>query len=216
MIRDRRRLAVLLSLTACAIVIGVAAFAAFINYTSGRVAYLSMVEARIGLVAARVAGVVERALSLGVPLEGQTTLPRVMTEEAESDPLIRTINLRAADGTLLWESAPAPARASGLDAPIEVVPIVSDAGVGVGDLVVEADAAAVANVLEGHWRAVVAGALATGAVGGLLSVLVVLVLLRRGDESPPDAALRGRIDADHVWAERRLGYARLPEEEPHG
>jgi hypothetical protein len=215
MMRDRRRLAVLLSLTACAIVIGVAAFAAFINYTSGRVAYLSMVEARLDLVAARVAGVVERALSLGVPLEGQTSLPRVMTEEAESDALIRTIRLGTADGRVLWESEGTPPPASGLEVPVQVVPIVSDAGVGVGELVVEADGATVAAVLEGHWRAVVTVAVATGAVGGLLSVLAVLLLLRRGEEAPADHALRTRIDADHAWAERRLGYARLPEDEPH-
>ncbi|MBJ3776343.1 cache domain-containing protein [Acuticoccus mangrovi] len=94
-------LVVLFPLLAASLALG-----AYLNYASVRNSYIEMVGTRMQTVARRVASDAQVALSMGMPLAGQNALERLLTREAAADPMIRSVDVVAADGTVLFSSDP--------------------------------------------------------------------------------------------------------------
>lgn len=95
-------LAVLVPLLAAALGLG-----AYLNFASVRTSYLGLVGERMEAVSRRIAADAHTALSLGLPLGGQTALERTLAREKEADPGIGAIDVTGSSGTILFSTDPA-------------------------------------------------------------------------------------------------------------
>ncbi|MFS8035422.1 hypothetical protein ACI7BZ_00400 [Xanthobacter sp. AM11] len=174
------------------------AFGAYFSYVTLLNAHRSIIEARFGIAATRVAEVAEMADSLGIRLPAQATLVTMLEREARSEPAITSIDLVDERGSVLFSSSPGRAGTSegalrrGLSRPIR-----NDLGATIGQVVVRYDPqilAAGAQVLGADLTRI---ALPTLVAAGVATVLVGLLLaagLRRAvrraaqpDSWPPAA-----------------------------
>lgn len=101
-----RRLAFVLMVALTPVVLAAVALGAYLNYGSIRQSYLDMVGARLETVARRISADAEAALSIGIPLAGQETLPRVLQREREADSILLSIDVTDTLGVVLYSSDP--------------------------------------------------------------------------------------------------------------
>lgn len=99
-----RRLAFVLMVALTPVVLAAVALGAYLNYGSIRQSYFDMVGDRLETVARRVANDSEAALSIGIPLAGQATLPRLLQREREADQTLASIDVVDASNTVLYSS----------------------------------------------------------------------------------------------------------------
>lgn len=101
-----RRLAFVLMVALTPVVLAAVALGAYLNYGSIRQSYLDMVGARLETVARRIGSDAEAALSIGIPLAGQATLPRILQREREADSILLSIDVTDVSGAILHSSDP--------------------------------------------------------------------------------------------------------------
>ncbi|MGX1308547.1 hypothetical protein AB7M35_003305 [Amorphus suaedae] len=101
-----RRLAFVLMVALTPVVLAAVALGAYLNYGSIRQSYLDMVGSRLETVARRIGSDAEAALSIGIPLAGQATLPRLLQREREADPILLSIDVTDTSGAILYSSDP--------------------------------------------------------------------------------------------------------------
>jgi hypothetical protein len=88
------------------VVLAAVALGAYLNYGSIRQSYLDMVGARLETVARRIGSDAEAALSIGIPLAGQATLPRLLQRERDADSILMSIDVTDTSGAVLYSSDP--------------------------------------------------------------------------------------------------------------
>lgn len=96
--------AAILMLVLSPVLLAALALGAYLNYGSLRRSYEDMIGSRMETVAARIASDAETALSLGLPLAGQTTLPHLLVREEETDPVLLSIDVVEPSGKILFSS----------------------------------------------------------------------------------------------------------------
>ncbi|MGX1099742.1 hypothetical protein [Amorphus sp. MBR-141] len=101
-----RRLAFVLMVALTPVVLAAVALGAYLNYGSIRQSYLDMVGARLETVARRIGSDAEAALSIGIPLAGQATLPRLLQREREADSILLSIDVTDTSDAILYSSDP--------------------------------------------------------------------------------------------------------------
>ncbi|MFG1282817.1 hypothetical protein [Xanthobacter autotrophicus] len=82
------------------------AFGAYFSYVTLLNAHRSVIEARFGIAAERVADVAEQAASLGIALPAQSTLTSLLDRESRVEPAIRSMDLADERGIVLFSSDP--------------------------------------------------------------------------------------------------------------
>lgn len=92
-------LSAMLPLLAAALCLG-----AYLNFASVRTNYLELVSDRLETVARWIAGDAHTALSLGLPLGGQTALERTLEREKAADPGIGIIDVVGSTGAILFST----------------------------------------------------------------------------------------------------------------
>lgn len=183
---------------------------AYLNFASVRAHYLELVSDRLETVARRVAADAQMALSLGLPLGGQTALDRTLLREAEADPGIAAIDVVGSTGAILFSTDLA-----NVGSQFEAVPddplarealIASGFGTVEGAVVAHASAEEVRATLDTLFgevlrAAVIIFALGVGAIGVLVAVSVRAMGRRVSALSPTahgrmvPAETAGTIDA---------------------
>lgn len=211
-------LSALLPLVAAALCLG-----AYLNYASVRTNYLELVGDRLEAAARRIASDAHTALSLGLPLAGQTTLARSLEREKAFDPALARIDVVNAAGTVMFSSD--PAAVGGQDGETDLagvtrdVPIVSMFGTLEGDVVAVADTGQVAAELDRLAGRIVRTTVLTVVLGGLaVAGLVALSVRTLGTRITAHATTAGgrlvpsdmaptidAIEAAHGKAASRLG-----------
>jgi hypothetical protein len=89
-----------------AVIVGFAmALGAYMNYSGVRGAYLDLIESRMTMVLDDLATNVDSAVSVGIPPSEQTLLPSLLARLTEAESLIRSIEVEAPDGEVLFTSA---------------------------------------------------------------------------------------------------------------
>ncbi|MEM8551736.1 MAG: hypothetical protein AAGF45_05100 [Pseudomonadota bacterium] len=209
-------LAVLLPLLAAALLL-----AAYLNYASVRTTYLSLVSDRLDASARRVAADAQTALSLGLPLAGQSALIRAAEREVAADAVVGRVDVVGQDGIILFSSAPSavgePTQAFTLLGFVEA-PVVSPFGTLDGVVTASADGAFVAATLHDVFWRLASGAMAVVLICGTIIALSVIFVVRvlvgrltrtqttaRGARLPQDAVtMVEAVDAAHRTIEEKL------------
>lgn len=196
---------------------------AYLNFTSVRSNYIELVSNRIETVARRIAADAHTALSLGLPLGGQTALTRSLNREADADTGISHIDVVGSTGTILFSTR--PARQGDPFEGLPDDPLVRDAliatvfGTIEGAVVTYADRAVVNATLSGLARDIIRSAIATFVLGGLGIGLLILLSVRamgrrvrarsqtsRGQQVPAETAYTiDAVDRAHDRLADRLG-----------
>jgi len=201
---------------------------AYLNFASVRTHYLELVSDRLETVARRIAADAQMALSLGLPLGGQTALDRTLMREAEADPGIEAIDVVSSTGAVLFSTDLARVGTPFVRVPDDPLArearIATGFGTVEGAVVAHASAAEVRGALDALFREVLVAALLTFAVGvatiGLLVVISVRAMGRRVTALSPTAAGRmvpaetaatiDAVDRAHEAIAARLGGAHGP------
>ena len=196
---------------------------AYLNFASVRSHYLELVSDRLETVARRIASDAQMALSLGLPLGGQTTLDRTLERETEADPGIERIEVVGSTGKVLFSTDPARINATfvrGPESPLEREGMVaSPFGTVEGVIVAYASQSEVDAAMDRLFRQVLWATLATFALGvvtiGVLIVVSVRAMGRRvmalgrtarGREVPTETlATIDAVDGAHDAILKRLG-----------
>jgi hypothetical protein len=88
-----------------AVIVGFAmALGAYMNYSGVRGAYFDLIASRMEMVLDDVATNVQSAVSVGIPPAEQSLLPSLLARLTDADPLIRSIQVVAPDGRVLFTS----------------------------------------------------------------------------------------------------------------
>lgn len=188
------------------------AFGAYFSSVTLVNAYRSAVEARFAVTAERMAGVVERAASLGIALQAQATLPALLAREARIEPALLSIDLVDEHGAVVFSSDAgrvgttpelAPRHAvrrvarNDLDEPIAQVVMRYDPQVlAAGGESLRADLWRIA------WPSLIGACCATVAVGLLLAMALRRAAQRAADPArwPPAArAALADVEAAHAF-----------------
>ena len=173
-----------------AVIVGFAmALGAYMNYSGVRGAYFDLIASRMAMVLDDVATNVESAVSGGIQPSEQTLLPARLARLTEAEPLIRSIDVVAPDGKVLFTSAPggksAEQRAG--DAFRLTRTVKNDFGAPVTDLVVYYDRQAPSERIDRLGAAILSDALPAGILaalaGSLAAFLVLRQLYRRADRA---------------------------------
>lgn len=178
-----RRLASLLLPVVMVIMLGAIALGGYLAFGSARMAYQSLIDSRLGEIAARIDAAAEQALSLGLPLAGQDTLDALAARGRAADPAILSIDITDAAGVVLHSSD--AARIGLADTTHEAgvrarrSPVVGPFGDGEGWVVVRADAGVIAAPLDALALEVRAAVIVAGLAAVVLVVPAVLLPLAR-------------------------------------
>ena len=160
------------------------AFGAYFSYVTLLNAHRSVIEARFGIAAERVADVAEQAASLGIALPAQVTLPGLLDREAGVEPGILSMDIADEHGVILFSSdavrvgaAEEKSAARGLSRPVR-----NDLNEAIGRVVVRYDPhvlAAGAAALGDDLRTIAWPALAGAAVATIFIGLLLAATLHR-------------------------------------
>lgn len=213
-----------LALTVALVAAAAIALSAFLNYGAVRVSYKEALASRFTIVTERVGEIIEKALSLGLPLAGQDTLAALLPREQGGDPLVTSLDVVNDLGLVLFSSDPARV---GMKLPVDEtgIPhyrrdIATDFGVGAGAVVLRASASAIDAGLEQVAGDLRQAALLTSLAAMLLAFWGVPWLIRNLNRSvlpdindtrtvlPPDLAGElEEIERQQAAISRRLGLA---------
>lgn len=211
-------LSAMLPLLAAALCLG-----AYLNFASVRTNYLALVSDRLDTVARRIASDAQMALSLGLPLGGQTVLDRTLVREKDADPGIETIDVVNSTGKILFSTDPAREGTTFervVDDPLaREALIASGFGTVEGAVVSHADRKVVGETLDTLFQKVLTAAVATFVLGGLAIGVLVFLTVRvmgrrvtalsrtaRGRSVPAETARTiDAVDRAHDQILKRLG-----------
>jgi len=213
-----------LALTVALVAAAAIALSAFLNYGAVRVSYKEALAQRFTIVTERVGEIIEKALSLGLPLAGQDTLAALLPREQGGDPLVTSLDVVNDLGVVLFSSDPARV---GMKLPHDEAgtphyrrDIATDFGVGAGAVVLRASASAIDSGLEQVAGDLRQAALLTSLAAMLLAFWGVPWLIRNLNRSvlpelseardvlPPDLAGElEEIERQQAAIGRRLGMA---------
>jgi len=194
------------------------AFGAYFSSVTLVNAYRSAVESRFAVTAERLAGVVERAASLGIALPAQDTLPGLLAREARIEPALLSIDLLDERGTVVFSSDAARMGGASEKAPLHAVrrPVLNDFNLPIGQVVMRYDPRVLA-LGEAHlradlwqlaWPALIGACCATVAVGLLLAVALRRAALRAADPARWPPAARAALDeANAIHAQAAKGIS---------
>ncbi|MDI4657783.1 hypothetical protein [Xanthobacter autotrophicus] len=188
------------------------AFGAYFSYVTLLNAHRSVIEARFGIAAERVADVAEQAASLGIALPAQSTLTSLLDREARVEPAIRSMDLADERGIVLFSSDPARlgiAEAQdggrGLTRPVrnDLNEVVGHVVVRYDPQILAAGAAALGNDLKViALPALIGAGVATIVIGLLLAALLRRAVRRAADPGAwPPAARAALAAAERVHNE---------------
>lgn len=193
------------------------AFGAYFSTVTLVNAYRSAVESRFAVTAERLAGVVERAASLGIALPAQATLPDLLGREARIEPALLSIDLLDERGVVVFSSDAARVGSASEKAPPHAVhrAVLNDFNLPIGRVVMRYDPQVLAageehlraDLWELAWPALAAACCATVAVGLLLAVALRRAALRAADPARWPAAARAalaEVNAAHAQAVREI------------
>lgn len=187
------------------------AFGAYFSSVTLGNAYRSAVEARFAVTAERLAAVVERAASLGIALQAQTTLTGLLEAEARIEPALRSIDLVDEHNVVVFSSVPTRVGQTLEAAPAHTVrrTALNDLEVPIGRVVMRYDPATLeaggetlrADLWRIAWPALAGACLATIAVGLLLAQSLRRAARRAADPAHwPPAARQALAEADAAHA----------------
>lgn len=169
------------------------AFGAYFSYVTLLNAHRSIIEARFGIAAERVADVAEQAASLGIALSAQNALGGILAREARSEPAISSIDLADERGGVLFSSDPARAGMSETAAGRSLSrPVRNDLGKSIGSVVVRYDPkilAAGATALGEDLWVIALPTLAGACIATLIIGLLLAAALRRAVQRAAEPAL---------------------------
>ncbi len=141
-----------LALTVALVAAAAIALSAFLNYGAVRVSYKESLAQRFTIVTERVGEIIEKALSLGLPMAGQDTLAALLPREQADDPLVISLDVVNDRGQVLFSS---DSSRVGKLVPVDEpsVPhyrrdIATDFGVGAGAVILRASGKAIDGGLE--------------------------------------------------------------------
>ncbi|MDQ0506287.1 hypothetical protein [Xanthobacter agilis] len=188
------------------------AFGAYFSSVTLVNAYRSAVESRFAVTAERLAGVVERAASLGIALPAQATLAGVLEREARIEPSLRSIDLVDERGVVVFSSDAGRIGASFERAPASTVRRTArnDLDAPIGQVVMRYDpqvldaggAALRADLWQVTWPALIGACCATIVVGLLLAMSLRRAARRAADPAHWPVAARSALaeaDAAHAF-----------------
>lgn len=216
-----------LALTVALVAAAAIALSAFLNYGAVRVSYKESLAQRFTIVTERVGEIIEKALSLGLPLAGQDTLAALLPREQAGDPLVVSLDVINDRGQVLFSSDPARVGTIVPDdepqTPHYRRDIATDFGVGAGAVILRASGKAIDDGLEQVAGELRQTALLTSLAAMLLAFWGVPWLIRglnrsvmsdsntEGDDRavlPPDlAAELDEIERQQALISRRPGMA---------
>lgn len=196
---------------------------AYLNFASVRSNYLGLVSDRLETVARRIAADAQMALSLGLPLAGQSALDRTIEREAEADPGIERIEVVGSTGNIIFstdERRIGSVVVRGPEGPLEREGMIaSPFGTVEGVIVAYASPREVAATLDRLFSRVLWVTLATFGLGVLAIGVLIFVSVRvmgrrvmalgrteRGREVPAETLNTiDAIDRAHDAVAKRLG-----------
>ncbi len=196
---------------------------AYLNFASVRANYLDLVSDRVETVSRRIAADAQMALSVGLPLGGQTVLERLLEREKETDPGISRIEVVGSTGRILFSTDAARTgtrfeRAP--DGPLQRdAPIASPFGTVEGTVVTDAAPDVVAAAMDRLFRQILQVTLIAFALGVVTIGVLILVSVRamgrrvmalsrtaRGRMVPTEmVATIDEVDSAHDALTTRLG-----------
>ncbi|MDI4665239.1 hypothetical protein K9U40_12995 [Xanthobacter autotrophicus] len=193
------------------------AFGAYFSYVTLLNAHRSVIEARFGIAAERVADVAEQAASLGIALPAQGTLTSLLDREARVEPAIRSMDLADERGIVLFSSDPARlglAEAQdggrGLTRPVrnDLNEVIGHVVVRYDPQILAAGAAALGDDLKViALPALIGAGAATIVIGLLLAALLRRAARRAADPGAwPPAARAALAAAESVHREAARGF----------
>lgn len=155
---------------------------AYLNFASVRANYFDLVSDRIETVSRRIAADAQMALSLGLPLGGQTVLERLLEREKETDPGIARIEVVGSTGRILFSTDAARKGTQfdhGADGPLKRdAPIASPFGTVEGTVVTEAGPELVAAAIDRLFRQVLQMTLIAFGLGVVTIGVLILFSVR--------------------------------------
>jgi hypothetical protein len=127
-----QRLVLAMLLAIVTVAVAAMSLGAYLNYGSVRASYLQLVDSRLTLIGRRLAVAIETAMQLGLPLDGQTTLPAFLERERA---LFSSAGRRV--------GAHVDPAAGDDAARLQLLPVTNDFGVQMGAVALRASSAAI-------------------------------------------------------------------------
>lgn len=162
------------------------ALGAYMNFSGVRSAYVDLIQSRLGIIADDVERDILSAVSVGIPITEQITLPELLARQAGADKAIVSIDVDTSDGVILFSSvgdrhgARHQVDGSTFDVRRQVL---NDFGASLGSVVVRYDRKAMVSRIDGFADSVMVSAIPAGIgamlAGSLAAFLIVGRLYRR-------------------------------------
>ncbi|MGF7158911.1 hypothetical protein FHS85_000521 [Rhodoligotrophos appendicifer] len=184
-----------------AVIVGFAiALGAYMNFSGVRGAYLELIRSRMEVVAKELDRDVDSAVSLGIPLSEQITLPALLARQASADPLILSIDVASPEGKTLFSSKPdrdGATEPSDHDPEAHVLShrILNDFGASVGTVVIRYSRAETSAKISALGKEIIGRAVPAGVLAVLAGCLAAFLVLTRLHNKARTASHQNSSDA---------------------